>query len=820
MPDDLTRLLCDPGRLAPWLDAQESEVGLEAGRPLSVERITTGHSNETFLVRRGGSAWILRRPPRVPLAPTAHDMVREARLLRALAGTAVPVPHLVAACADPNVIGAPFHLTERLDGWVIRERVPEAFRGAPRGRLARARPRGLRPPGRLPRPPGRALDEAARDLPTAPAARHGRARRLAREPPPAGRAADDHPRRLPPRQRDARRVAATTRDRHPRLGDGDDRRPARRPRAGDGALARPGRGAPAAGRGARRRRTGLRVAPRPRPTLRRADRPLRRPPAPLPSARSLPAGLHPRRLVGAARSRGGGRPGVRGARRRRPRHGASGPAALRRVERPGRRSLLGRTLPRVRMLACAHAWMLSREEACACVKDYASPSHLLGETRSRIVRPGKHPTRSLAHSPTRVRHGTVCGSLGILLGRWHATPALSKHGAHRPSRLVGERIRRTEKMMSDNRRARTAWVLAVMFLSAVPMSVAATSPGPGDNGQWASTPASVRAVRGAKSNRGGNGHGRWSSNPRKPPKPTTTSTTPTSHLDLHVPGRLRPADPAHRHVVHVLRQWIAARRHAPRRPAGHVPAFADQPLSVEPGRWERHLRRGRNRARAVRPHTQLGRDAHAQQCGHTVRESRYPRRIRPDRQRDRRHPARCRAVHHPRCLAQLRPRRLRGERPRAAGPDRRFALRRLLRGGQRASVACDRGVGIRRPGPARDRPELAHPSPADAGTARWAPHRPRPRGVLQVERSGDEPGARQRRVHGGAGQPGRWGHDGCAEQPGGVLEQRHGVAGRRALPGPAPSMLHGHQGPLRVGRRGGDVAGAARRHALRHNRAR
>ena len=38
MPDDLTRLLCDPGRLAPWLDAQESEVGLEAGRPLSVRQ--------------------------------------------------------------------------------------------------------------------------------------------------------------------------------------------------------------------------------------------------------------------------------------------------------------------------------------------------------------------------------------------------------------------------------------------------------------------------------------------------------------------------------------------------------------------------------------------------------------------------------------------------------------------------------------------------------------------------------------------------------------------------------------------------------------
>src|SRR5262245_49584069 len=81
--DALTRALCDPARLAPWLDAQ----GLAPGAPLVVERITTGHSNETFRVRRGSAEWILRRPPRVPLAPTAHDMVREARLLRALGGT-------------------------------------------------------------------------------------------------------------------------------------------------------------------------------------------------------------------------------------------------------------------------------------------------------------------------------------------------------------------------------------------------------------------------------------------------------------------------------------------------------------------------------------------------------------------------------------------------------------------------------------------------------------------------------------------------------------------------------------------------------------
>jgi aminoglycoside phosphotransferase (APT) family kinase protein len=123
MACDLTRLLCDPARLAPWLDAQ----GLAPGEPLRVERITTGHSNETFLVRRGDREWVLRRPPRVPLAPTAHDMAREARVLRALDGTSVPRPHLVTWSADTDVIGTRFHLTERLDGWVVRDALPEPF---------------------------------------------------------------------------------------------------------------------------------------------------------------------------------------------------------------------------------------------------------------------------------------------------------------------------------------------------------------------------------------------------------------------------------------------------------------------------------------------------------------------------------------------------------------------------------------------------------------------------------------------------------------------------------------------------------------------
>src|SRR6267154_5287052 len=99
--------LVDPERLATWMDAE----GLERGAPLTVERITTGHSNEVFRVTRGDRVFVLRRPPRTPLSPTAHDMAREFRLLRAFFGNAsVPVPEPIACCVDRDVIGAPFYL--------------------------------------------------------------------------------------------------------------------------------------------------------------------------------------------------------------------------------------------------------------------------------------------------------------------------------------------------------------------------------------------------------------------------------------------------------------------------------------------------------------------------------------------------------------------------------------------------------------------------------------------------------------------------------------------------------------------------------------
>jgi aminoglycoside phosphotransferase (APT) family kinase protein len=87
---------------------------------LRSENISFGHSNEVHLIHFQGKSWALRRPPRGPLLPTAHDVMREYRVLKALQDSAVPVPRVYAACDDPNYIGAPFYLMEFMRGEVIR----------------------------------------------------------------------------------------------------------------------------------------------------------------------------------------------------------------------------------------------------------------------------------------------------------------------------------------------------------------------------------------------------------------------------------------------------------------------------------------------------------------------------------------------------------------------------------------------------------------------------------------------------------------------------------------------------------------------------
>ena len=108
--------------LEAFLDAH----GLGEGR-VEAERIGEGHSNITFLVRRGDARVVLRRPPRPPLPPSAHDVLREARLLRALEGTPVRVPKVLAVGDDESVLGVPFYVMEEMYGSVLASSVPDAL---------------------------------------------------------------------------------------------------------------------------------------------------------------------------------------------------------------------------------------------------------------------------------------------------------------------------------------------------------------------------------------------------------------------------------------------------------------------------------------------------------------------------------------------------------------------------------------------------------------------------------------------------------------------------------------------------------------------
>ncbi len=94
---------------------------------LAVEPLGDGHSNVTLLVRCDGRELVLRRPPRGPLPPSAHDVLREARLLRALEPTAARVPRVLAVADDAALIGAPFYVMERVHGEVVTTSVPAAL---------------------------------------------------------------------------------------------------------------------------------------------------------------------------------------------------------------------------------------------------------------------------------------------------------------------------------------------------------------------------------------------------------------------------------------------------------------------------------------------------------------------------------------------------------------------------------------------------------------------------------------------------------------------------------------------------------------------
>ncbi|UOR01310.1 phosphotransferase family protein [Leucobacter allii] len=102
------------------------ERGIGSG-PVSAERIGEGQSNVTFRVRRGDADLVLRRGPRPPLPPSAHDMLREARILAALAPSGLPVPEVLAVCDDASLLGVPFYVMPYVSGEILTDREPAGW---------------------------------------------------------------------------------------------------------------------------------------------------------------------------------------------------------------------------------------------------------------------------------------------------------------------------------------------------------------------------------------------------------------------------------------------------------------------------------------------------------------------------------------------------------------------------------------------------------------------------------------------------------------------------------------------------------------------
>jgi aminoglycoside phosphotransferase (APT) family kinase protein len=121
-----TEPVLSSGALEDYLD----QLGLGSG-PIVAEEIGGGHSNITLLLRRGELRLVLRRPPLGPLAPSANDVVREARLLRAVAAAGLRVPEVLEICEGPELIGAPFYLMPFLPGHVLADRVPVEIGATP-----------------------------------------------------------------------------------------------------------------------------------------------------------------------------------------------------------------------------------------------------------------------------------------------------------------------------------------------------------------------------------------------------------------------------------------------------------------------------------------------------------------------------------------------------------------------------------------------------------------------------------------------------------------------------------------------------------------
>ena len=110
--------------VGPWLAGQTGEPAWSAA---TVALISGGKSNLTYVVSSDAGDVVLRRPPTGHVLATAHDMLRESRVIAALGPVGYPVPAIIAVDEAGELLGAPFYVMSKVDGHIVRDQLPPGY---------------------------------------------------------------------------------------------------------------------------------------------------------------------------------------------------------------------------------------------------------------------------------------------------------------------------------------------------------------------------------------------------------------------------------------------------------------------------------------------------------------------------------------------------------------------------------------------------------------------------------------------------------------------------------------------------------------------
>ena len=125
--------------LTEWLQTAAPQIGA----PINLDKFSSGQSNPTYSLQtnlgKQDGRFVLRTQPAGLLLKSAHAVDREFRVMKALGKTAVPVPGMIAACDDPDVIGMKFFIMREVEGETLFDPALAGYAGADRHALFHAK---------------------------------------------------------------------------------------------------------------------------------------------------------------------------------------------------------------------------------------------------------------------------------------------------------------------------------------------------------------------------------------------------------------------------------------------------------------------------------------------------------------------------------------------------------------------------------------------------------------------------------------------------------------------------------------------------------